>query len=139
MRAAVFSGPNTMPVKEIPISNYRGKEALLKVKACAVCGYDARVFRNGHRKVRPPVILGHEICAETLETLSTTSGTVIKSRSRFAVITIVQSLNCNYEQSNTAIVEITQLFNLILLRFPLWLLKSQKFSQKSPYPKFTEA
>jgi len=96
MRAAVFSGPNTMPVKEIPISNYRGKEALLKVKACAVCGYDARVFRNGHRKVRPPVILGHEICAEALETLSTASGTVIKSRSRVAVIPTVPCLNCHY-------------------------------------------
>ena len=96
MRAAVFSGPNTMPVKEIPVSNYRGKEALLKVKACAVCGYDARVFRNGHRKVRPPVILGHEICAETLETLSTTRGTVIKSRSRVAVIPTVPCLNCHY-------------------------------------------
>lgn len=70
MTAAVFYGPNTMRVEEIPVSNPWKKGTLLKVKACAVCGYDARVFRNGHRKVAPLVILGHEICGETLESLT---------------------------------------------------------------------
>ncbi|HEX2558041.1 MAG TPA: alcohol dehydrogenase catalytic domain-containing protein, partial [Nitrososphaera sp.] len=60
MRAAVFHGPNNIAVQEVPFASKLA--TLLKVNACAVCGYDARVFRNGHRKVSPPVILGHELC-----------------------------------------------------------------------------
>jgi L-iditol 2-dehydrogenase len=48
-----------LPEKEI-MSVEKG--VLLKVNACAVCGYDVRVFRCGHQKVKPPIILGHEIC-----------------------------------------------------------------------------
>ena len=31
------------------------------------CGYDVNVYRNGHNKVRAPVVLGHEICGELVE------------------------------------------------------------------------
>jgi L-iditol 2-dehydrogenase len=48
-----------LPKKEIKSIE---KGILIKVNACAVCGYDVRVFRSGHQKVKPPVILGHEIC-----------------------------------------------------------------------------
>jgi L-iditol 2-dehydrogenase len=48
-----------LPEKEIKSIE---KGILIKVNACAVCGYDVRVFRSGHQKVKPPVILGHEIC-----------------------------------------------------------------------------
>ncbi|MFL6478932.1 MAG: alcohol dehydrogenase catalytic domain-containing protein, partial [Nitrososphaera sp.] len=59
MLAAVFRAPNNITVQQVPLAH---KHVKLKVSACAVCGYDARVFRNGHRKVQPPVILGHELC-----------------------------------------------------------------------------
>jgi L-iditol 2-dehydrogenase len=43
---------------------------VLKVNACAVSGYDVRVFRNGHHKVTTPIILGHELCGEILSTVT---------------------------------------------------------------------
>jgi L-iditol 2-dehydrogenase len=40
---------------------------LLKVLACAVCGTDVKMLEQGHRDLRYPRILGHEVTAEILE------------------------------------------------------------------------
>ena len=98
MLAAMFYGPNKIIVKESPFS-LRRDETAVKTSACAVCGYDARVFRNGHRKVTPPVILGHEICGETLQTVSTSEGS-ISSGTRVVVLPIVPCLECWYCKNN---------------------------------------
>jgi L-iditol 2-dehydrogenase len=92
MMAAVFHGPNHIAVQEVPVAN---DQAMLKVNACAVCGYDARVFRNGHRKVSPPVILGHEFCGETLRDISMRDGTV-RAGLRVALCPLIPCLNCHY-------------------------------------------
>jgi L-iditol 2-dehydrogenase len=71
---------------------------MLKVSACAVCGYDVRVFRNGHRKVSPPVILGHEICGEIQTDIKVGDITTINAGSRVAVCPLIPCLNCPYCQ-----------------------------------------
>src|SRR5687768_18464503 len=96
MLAAVFHGPNNIAVGKVPIA---GRQATLRVNACAVCGYDARVFRNGHQKVRTPVILGHELCGEILETVRAHNGKVIESGTRVVVCPIISCLNCKYCKS----------------------------------------
>jgi L-iditol 2-dehydrogenase len=104
MHAAIFYGPNSIANEEIYCCsyNYQDKKdiceegVILRVKACAVCGYDVRVYRNGHRKVTPPIILGHEICGETDKTITIGNGTRIKGGSRVAVLPIVPCLNCKY-------------------------------------------
>ncbi len=104
-RAAVFYGPGQISVdskREIqPIRvgdhnnatditrNSRG--TILKIRSCCVCGYDARVFRNGHRKVKPPIVLGHEICAETIEDVP-----MISTGTRVAVYPVLPCLRCKY-------------------------------------------
>jgi L-iditol 2-dehydrogenase len=104
MNAAVFYGPDNI-VNEHIYYNYDDKAGgvSLRVNACTVCGYDARVFRNGHQKVTPPVILGHEICGQIDKdvVVSKTSEGVktpmkIKAGSRVAVSSIIPCLNCNY-------------------------------------------
>jgi L-iditol 2-dehydrogenase len=70
---------------------------MLKVNACAVCGYDVRVFRNGHRKVSPPVILGHELCGEIQKDIRV-EGASIKGGSRVAVCPLIPCLDCPYCQ-----------------------------------------
>ena len=72
MGAAIFYSPNNIAIEEIQFPSYNNKRkgVILKVNACAVCGYDVRVFRNGHQKVTPPIILGHEICGEVLQKVS---------------------------------------------------------------------
>ena len=39
----------------------------MKVLACAVCGTDVKMLEQGHRDLRYPRILGHEVTAEILE------------------------------------------------------------------------
>ena len=74
MRAAVFYSPNNISLEErdhgYPLGHHLRRGVLLKMNACAVCGYDVNVYRNGHIKVRAPVVLGHEICGELLESPS---------------------------------------------------------------------
>jgi L-iditol 2-dehydrogenase len=118
MRAAVFYGPGNIANEEVycdfrytPKQTIRSaakteSEVLLTVKACAVCGYDVRVYRNGHHKVAPPIILGHEICGQinkdvaVTDTLDSdqnyTAGDNIRAGSRVAVSPIIPCLTCVY-------------------------------------------
>ncbi|HEX2471150.1 MAG TPA: alcohol dehydrogenase catalytic domain-containing protein [Nitrososphaera sp.] len=93
MLAAVFHAPNNIIVKQVPITR---SQVMLKVRACAVCGYDARVFRNGHRKVRPPVILGHELCGEIQNDIILGDDMTINTGSRVAVCPLIPCLHCHY-------------------------------------------
>lgn len=47
----------------------------MKVLACAVCGTDVKMLEQGHRDLRYPRILGHEVTAEILE-MDAPSGTL---------------------------------------------------------------
>jgi L-iditol 2-dehydrogenase len=119
MRAAVFYGPGSITNEEVycdfrynPIetpSSYPERteaDVFLKVKACAVCGYDVRAYRNGHHKIALPVILGHEICGRinrdvTVNDLvsgqkSTPRKYNIKAGSRVVVLPIIPCLACVY-------------------------------------------
>ncbi len=96
MLAAVFYAPNNIIVQQVPIT---GRPVTLKVSACAVCGYDVRVFRNGHRKVSPPVILGHELCGEIQSDVMVGDETIINAGSRVAVCPLIPCLHCPYCQA----------------------------------------
>lgn len=110
MHAAVFHAPNNITNEEIQYNHNDVSlgAVSLRVKACAVCGYDARVFRIGHQKVTPPIILGHEICGELEKDVlltktaddDTKTQTIIKAGSRVAVLPIIPCLNCKYCYNN---------------------------------------
>ena len=106
IHAAIFYGLNNIRNEEV-CYNYDekggdGRGISLKVKACAVCGYDVKVFRHGHRKVNPPVILGHEICGEidqdiTFRSISSKKGKErLKAGSRVVISPVIPCLKCNY-------------------------------------------
>lgn len=104
MMAAVFHGPNNIIVQEVPSadnnnsSSNNNNQASMKVSACAVCGYDARVYRKGHRKVSPPVVLGHELCGEIQNDINI-HGSWIKTGSRVALCPLIPCLECAYCQA----------------------------------------
>jgi threonine dehydrogenase-like Zn-dependent dehydrogenase len=70
--------------------------ASIRVNACAGSAYDARISRKGSQKVRPSVILGHELCGEVLETVTICNGKVIQSYTGTAVSPIISYLSCKY-------------------------------------------
>ena len=93
MNAAVFYGPNDIQIKDIDIKKKSEKDILLKVLSCSVCSYDVRTFRNGHFKVIPPIVLGHEICAQTLDEYKS-QNIHLKPQSRVSVYPIIPCFNC---------------------------------------------
>jgi len=61
VKAAVYEGIDRMSVKEMPKPAVGLGEVLVRVKSCAVCGSDIRIFHSGNDRVKPPQTLGHEI------------------------------------------------------------------------------
>lgn len=59
--AAVFRGHcGTIDLEKIPTPTPKGKEILVRVEACSLCGSDMHSFK-AKRKTPVPTILGHEI------------------------------------------------------------------------------
>ena len=61
MKAAVYQDIDRMVVKEIEKPELDDESILLRVKACAVCGSDVRIFHHGNNRVQTPQVIGHEL------------------------------------------------------------------------------
>ncbi len=67
MKAAVLEALERIEVQEMPRPRCGPREALLRVRACAVCGSDLRIYHYGNERVRMPAVIGHEIAGEIVE------------------------------------------------------------------------
>lgn len=67
MKAAVLEGIDKITVKEIETPRITDDSLLLKVRACAVCGSDIRIYHYGNPRVKYPQIIGHEIAGDVVE------------------------------------------------------------------------
>lgn len=67
MKAAVYKGIGSIEVEEIEKPVISDGELLVQVKACAICGGDARTFRHGHKAIKPPIVLGHEFAGDIVQ------------------------------------------------------------------------
>ncbi len=67
MKASVYEGYDKIAVKEIPMPKVDDNSVLVRVRACAVCGSDIRIFHYGNNRVNPPQTLGHEISGDVVE------------------------------------------------------------------------
>jgi L-iditol 2-dehydrogenase len=66
MKAAVLEKLEHLVVKEVRRPSCGPGEALLRVRACAVCGSDIRIYHFGNERVRLPAVIGHEIAGEVV-------------------------------------------------------------------------
>jgi len=66
MKTALFYGVGDIRIEERDIPKITEEEILIKVKACAVCGTDLRIFKFGHFKIPEGTkrVLGHEVAGE---------------------------------------------------------------------------
>ena len=64
MKAALFKEPGNLTIIDVPTPTPGPKEILIRVKTCATCGTDAKIFKHGHPRLKPPQIIGHEIAGE---------------------------------------------------------------------------
>ncbi len=93
MKAAIFHRPNEIKIENTLIDFKSPNNLSLKVLSCSICSYDVRTFRFGSHKVSPPIILGHEICAETIDEFAGDNFS-IKPKTRVAVYPVIPCFNC---------------------------------------------
>ncbi len=72
MKAAVYYGPRDVRVEEVPTPTLGPGDALLRVRACGICGSDLHTYRHGlFETLGVPAgggrIMGHEFCGEVVE------------------------------------------------------------------------
>jgi L-iditol 2-dehydrogenase len=89
MQAAVLEKVGELRVKEVAIPKCPPDGILIKVEACAICGTDVKVYRFGHRLIKPPRITGHELAGIIVEV-----GTKIKGYEKGDRITVAPAIPC---------------------------------------------
>ena len=80
MKAALYSGPENLQIIEVPTPVPTDHEILIRVHSCATCGTDAKIFKHGHPRLKPPQIIRHEIAGEIVEVGKSVSGYSIGDR-----------------------------------------------------------
>ncbi|MCX7917151.1 MAG: zinc-dependent dehydrogenase [bacterium] len=61
MKAAILKEIEKLEIEEIKIPEPKETEILIKVKSCAVCGTDIKVYHYGHKHIVFPRVTGHEL------------------------------------------------------------------------------
>ena len=67
MKAAVLKEIEDLEIKDVSYPDFSSEEILIKIKACSICGTDIRVYHHGHKHMRFPRIIGHELSGEIIE------------------------------------------------------------------------
>lgn len=88
MKAVQYLGDHRVEVVDIPVPDYGPREVLLEPLAVGVCGTDQHIIEGTYAS-RPPITLGHEVCARVLEI-----GDEVSSLAPGDLITVEPHLYC---------------------------------------------
>ncbi len=67
MKAAVLIGTENLKIADIDTPSCNRGDILIKVEACAICKTDVKMFHVGHRDLKLPRVLGHEVAGTIVE------------------------------------------------------------------------
>ena len=81
MRALVKTteGPGNLELRDVPVPQIGADEALIRVRACGICGSDLKIQDDQH-PYTPPVVIGHEFAGEISEIGAGVSGWQVGDR-----------------------------------------------------------
>lgn len=68
MKAIVIRQPMEYGLETVPRPECPKEGILIKVCSCGLCGSDLRTLQSGHRNVKFPWIIGHELSGKVVET-----------------------------------------------------------------------
>lgn len=89
MKAAYFYGSEDLRVLDTPTPTCPKGGALVKLHGSLICGTDAKIFKNGHPRITPHQIIGHESCGEIVEIDDQSSNLKVGDR-----VTVQTSIPC---------------------------------------------
>ncbi len=90
MKAAVYSAPKKVKLKEVAIPEINDEEILVRVKVALTCGTDRKLYLRGHPLFPPPFILGHEFAGEVIK-----AGKKVKKVKEGMRVVAANSAPCN--------------------------------------------
>jgi (R,R)-butanediol dehydrogenase / meso-butanediol dehydrogenase / diacetyl reductase len=64
MKAVVYHGGTGARYEELAMPALSEGEVLVKVAYAGVCGSDVTIYSGKHKRVKPPVVIGHEVSGE---------------------------------------------------------------------------
>ena len=96
MKAAVLAGVQSIELRETSHPQPSRGGLIVKVKACAICGTDVKMYRFGYSAVKFPVIPGHELAGIVAQTGENTQG--YQEGDRVAVAPNIPCGRCLYCQ-----------------------------------------
>jgi L-iditol 2-dehydrogenase len=67
MKAAVLKGPGLLVLDDLPDPQCPKGGALVRIKACSICGTDIKMLEVGHKDLVYPRVLGHEMAGIIVE------------------------------------------------------------------------
>jgi L-iditol 2-dehydrogenase len=67
MKAGVLRGKENLKIEDIDIPSCNRADILIKVESCAICKTDVKMFHAGHRDLKLPRVLGHEVAGTIVE------------------------------------------------------------------------
>ncbi|HUV03732.1 MAG TPA: zinc-dependent alcohol dehydrogenase family protein [Armatimonadota bacterium] len=79
MKSVVFREPNRFVVEDRPVPDIGDGDALVKVRACGICGTDVHIL-HGEHIVKFPVVPGHEFSGEVVKVGSKVSDVSVGDR-----------------------------------------------------------
>lgn len=68
MKAALLENIEKLFIKDVPYPACPSAGLIIKVRACAICGTDVKIYHHGHRLIKFPRVTGHEVSGEVVET-----------------------------------------------------------------------
>lgn len=95
MKALVINAPNEYSIDMVQKPICPEKGILLKVFACGLCGSDLRTLRSGHKNIKMPWIIGHEIAGFVVQVGKEYKGKW-KLGDKLAVAPMVYCGNCDF-------------------------------------------
>jgi L-iditol 2-dehydrogenase len=94
VNVARLYAPGDLRVEHAPVPEPGAGELIIRVRSCATCGTDAKIFHHGHHHISLPRVLGHEIAGEIVEMGSGVGGW--SSGDRVQVIAAIPCGTCFY-------------------------------------------
>lgn len=95
MKVAVFTDVGKIELQEAEIPRPKGNEILVRIKACAICTWEQRVY-TGVKKVEFPFIGGHEMVGKIIELGKEIDENVWEKGDRVAVGVMLACGSCHY-------------------------------------------
>ena len=74
MKVARYYAPEDLRIEDAAVPEPGRGELLLKVRNCATCGTDVKIYYHGHHHIVPPRVLGHEVAGEVVALGQGTTG-----------------------------------------------------------------